>query len=147
MQYDNNQIAELTERVWNSFLGLDLSRSDEFGESGATFVTGCVQISGEWNGAVTLHCSEALARQATCIMFEIGEEEATFEEMQDAVGELTNMIGGNFKVLLPQPTQMSLPAVVEGSDYSLIVPGTHLQGTVAFKSTGHAMKVSVLEKT
>jgi len=147
MSLQDHDIAELTERVWSSFLGLDLSRTEWDATADlATCVTGCVQIAGEWNGAVTLHCSEPLARQATSILFETEAAEATFEEMQDTIGELTNMIGGNFKVLLPQPTQLSLPAVIEGSDYSLVIPGTTPQHVIHFESDGRPLRVSILAK-
>jgi chemotaxis protein CheX len=146
MEFSDSELAEVTERVWNSILGLDLAMAENGAEENAPFFTGCVQITGEWDGAVTLICPETLARQATSIMFEMEPDEASFEEVQDAVGELTNMIGGNFKVLLPQPSHMSLPAVVEGQSYNFMIPGTQVVNEVDLASAGKILKVTILEK-
>lgn len=37
------------------------------------------------------------------------------DEVRDAVGEIANILAGNLKCLIPAWTQMSIPAVVEGT--------------------------------
>ena len=56
------------------------------------------------------------------------------------------MLGGNLKVLLPQPSQMSLPAVIEGSDYKIMVPSTAVMNEVGFNSEGQPLRISILQK-
>jgi chemotaxis protein CheX len=146
MGFSDADLAEVTERIWSSILGLELELAPPNGNGDNRYFTGCVQITGEWEGAITIACSEHLARRATSIMFETPADEASFEEVQDAVGELTNMLGGNLKVLLPQPSQMSLPAVIEGSDYKFMVPSTSVMNEVGFNSAGHSLRISVLQK-
>ena len=46
------------------------------------------------------------------------EDEASEDDVADAVGELVNMIGGNVKSLVESPSALSLPHVVTQ-------PGTH----------------------
>ena len=70
-----------------------------------------------------LQVPEAVARRAAAVMFELDASAASLEDMQDAVGELTNMTGGNVKALLEGQCALSLPAVVEGRDYSIPCPG------------------------
>ena len=146
MGFSDADLAEVTERIWSSILGLELEQAPLNGSASDRYFTGCVQITGEWEGAITLACSEWLARHVTSIMFETPADEASFEEVQDAVGELTNMLGGNLKVLLPQPSQMSLPAVIEGSDYKIMVPSTAVMNEVGFNSEGHPLRISILQK-
>ncbi|NIQ01639.1 MAG: chemotaxis protein CheX, partial [Nitrospinaceae bacterium] len=55
-------------------------------------------------------CPIPLARQAAAIMFQLQEDTAGPEEIQDAFGELANITGGNIKALLPEPSYLSLPA-------------------------------------
>ena len=55
------------------------------------------------------------------------------------------MTGGNIKTLLPGPSQLSLPAVVEGSDYRVIVPGSHVVTQLAFECQGEPVKVTLLK--
>jgi CheY-specific phosphatase CheX len=81
--------------------------------SGKT-MTGCVQISGAWDGAVTIQCSPDLARAAAAAMLEMEAAATSFDDVRDALGEIANMVGGNLKALLPGPTNLSLPLVVEG---------------------------------
>jgi CheY-specific phosphatase CheX len=66
-------------------------------------------------------------------------------DVEDALGELTNMVAGNLKIVLPRPCQLSLPAVVEGIDYRVIVPGTKIAGQVLFESNSQPLLVTVLE--
>jgi chemotaxis protein CheX len=109
------QLHELTERVWSMVLGfriqpkaLDLTRADS-----EAFVVGRVMISGAWRGAVTLGCSSALARHAAATMFGKPDAEADAGEIRDALGELTNMVGGNFKTLLKGDCKLSVPSVLD----------------------------------
>jgi chemotaxis protein CheX len=87
-----------------------------------------------------------VARLAASIMFSNDPHKVTIADLQDAVAELVNMIGGNFKALLPETCYLSLPSVVEGGDYSARVPGSALLGRVPFVCEGHAMSITVLEK-
>src|SRR5262245_9205552 len=107
-------------------------------------LTGCVQITGAWEGAVILHCPSPLARKAAAIMFEMDAEAASDDEVKDALGELTNMIGGNVKAQLRQPSRLSLPSVTEGADYSVTVPGSRPLTKVTFDCDGQVMSVTLL---
>lgn len=148
MSVDADQIHELTESIWESMLGLAVARCEveETATNGDRSMTGCIQITGAWEGAVTLDCSLDFARRAAEIMFDLEPQAADSEEIKDALGELANMLGGNLKSLLPGPAHLSLPAITEGSDYSVTVQGSELVTQTTFKSEGHAVKVSLLKK-
>ena len=133
-QFGEEDITSLSELIWGSVLGLAVHRSDEPVEllPGETLV-GCVQITGSWDGAVTLECPTSLARRVSAIMFGLNEEDTTLEFTQDALGELTNMMGGNIKSsLLPELSSLGLPTVVNGDTYSARVTDTRLVTRIAF---------------
>ena len=44
------------------------------------------------------------------------------EAVRDALGELTNILGGNLKALLPGPCHLGLPTVGSGQDFSAGLP-------------------------
>jgi len=44
-------------------------------------------------------------------MFALPEEQLSDADIHDAVGELSNIVGGNIKSLLPPPTSLSIPFV------------------------------------
>ena len=47
------------------------------------------------------------------------------DDVRDVMGELANMVAGNLKSLLPRGVDLSMPSVVEGSDYALRVCGVN----------------------
>ena len=63
---------------------------------------------------------------------------------QDAIGELTNMLGGNVKGLVAEPSRLSLPTVVEGDRFSVRVPQrTQPRTALAFECAGEPCVVRV----
>lgn len=96
-------------------------------------MTGVVQISGGFTGALHLSCARQVVVNAAAKMFNRPENHISAEDLRDALGELTNMTAGNLKSRLPGSNSISLPTVVEGSDYevtrldSLIVAAAELQ--------------------
>ncbi len=89
---------------------------------------GCIEITGAWEVTVLVECSTELARQATARMFDKAAHEVEANEIRDAVGELTNMIGGGFKGLLPRPCFLSRPLLLDGNDYCVNLPSLRAQG-------------------
>jgi chemotaxis protein CheX len=143
------ELTEITERVWASLVEAPLLPRQPGqpapGPGSRTF-TGCVQITGAWEGAVTVHCSERLARLLTAAMFMVDPDDTSAEEVTDALGELANMVGGNVKALLPEPCRISLPAVADGMDYRLSVPGARPVSAVTWTCNGEPLMVRLLER-
>jgi len=77
-------------------------------------------------------------------MFRLGETPPTLEDIRDALGEVTNMTGGNIKALVSGTCHLSLPAVVEGKAYTIRVPSTQAVERVTFECDGMYGVVSVM---
>ncbi len=139
------QIAEITRDVWSSFLSLDLeiAPGDPRAALGGSTCTGCVHISGEWNGTVFLQCTAAHAQAAAEAMFMADPGTLGPDEIGDALGELTNMVGGNIKSLLPEPSRLSIPSVANGENYTVRVPGAVLVEAVRLIGPAGPVHVSV----
>jgi chemotaxis protein CheX len=139
------QIAEITRDVWSSFLSMDLEVGG--GDPTATLpgrsVTGCVHISGEWNGTVFVQCSAEQASSAAEAMFMADPGTLGEDEISDALGELTNMVGGNIKSLLPEPSRLSIPTVAGGDNYTVRVPGASLVDAVTLICQAGPVHISV----
>lgn len=117
MTLNANMLCEITEGVWGSVLGLEARCGGRGGESwggaGEDEVATCVEITGAWEGSVTLCCPTGLAARVASIMFGLGDIEADDPDLvNDALCELANMIGGNLKGLLPGPSILSVPKVL-----------------------------------
>ena len=151
MEFYHNALRETVRNIWTVTLGSSVEdRTDVEAalrrlSSGRT-LTACVHISGTWSGSVLIYCSADLARQAAAVMFGRGPDQVATEDIEDALGELANMTGGNMKALLPQPCELSLPAVVEGLDYHFVVPGSTIISRVLLASEDEPFLVTLLEK-
>jgi chemotaxis protein CheX len=118
------KLNEITKNVWSMVLGFRLQpvAFDEGKAAVQEFVLGQVTISGTWQGAVTLGCSSGLARRAAAAMFGKGPAEADAGEIRDALGELTNMVGGNYKTLLKGHCSLSVPNVMDTVPFGRVKP-------------------------
>lgn len=141
-----HQILEISQEIWESLLGMEIEGSDElsnaFADSKRT-VTGFVNIGGAWEGTILLEVSDTLSKAFAAAMLGISSDEVSDQDVADALGELTNMVGGNIKSLLPAPSNLSIPSVAEGSDYSIWAPGTDLLAQVTLRCNGHPMLITV----
>jgi chemotaxis protein CheX len=146
MLFDPSQVGQLVETIWTVVLGCDVRPAPwpnctAFEED---VLTGMVGITGSWEGIVALQCSETLARRAASIMFEQEPELLTIDQLEDALCELTNILGGNFKALLPPLCQLGLPSVVKGNSDSQAFAGDRVVTKLAFESSGLVFTVVII---
>ena len=140
-------VEQVTRTVWLALVEKELERAGSTSNRPeGRFLTGCVQITGEWEGAIVVSCAHSLAVSTTAFMFDMEVDEVTREELQDAIGELANMIGGNIKGLMPGPSRLSLPTVVDGTDYSTKIPGSEKMVESLLLSSGEPLVVTVLRR-
>jgi chemotaxis protein CheX len=147
MEMTEVDVAEVIESVFSGMLGFELHRthSDAAPAAGDRFI-GTVHITGSWSGSVVVECPEAFGRAVAATMFGTEPDAVEDDELIDVMGELANMTGGNVKSLLPGDAALSLPTVVRGADFRVVVPGTHLARSLAYESEGHVFQVRVLSK-
>lgn len=151
MQQLDVAIDEIVVTVWESMLGMAIVPDDAlhaFGHEAAHEHTyaGIVQIHGAWEGAVGVQCSARIARETAQVMFSLTGDTVAVDDLQDALGELTNVIGGNIKALLPEPCTLGLPVVVEGGDYRLRLPGANTVRRASFRMGEELVVVTMLER-
>ncbi len=123
MSLTPGELFEILETIWSTQLGFELDDDEQSAnvpaDSQEDLMTGIVQISGGFAGAVHLICARSVVRAAAAQMFSMPESDLGNEDIRDALGELANMVGGNLKTLLPGSEFISLPTVIEGSDYDV----------------------------
>ena len=147
MEMTDVDFAEVVENVFTGMLGFDLVRThtDHVAAREARYI-GTVHITGPWSGSVVVECPESFGRVVAAAMFGSEPEDVTDDELVDVVGELANMTGGNVKALLEGDSTLSLPTVVRGNDFCVVVPGTHLSRSLAYECSGHVFELRVLAK-
>lgn len=146
MKVSAAQIEDIVKMIWSTLLDVPIEKGGAPGPSDASTVTCVVSVDGAWHGAILLRCPLALATLVTTAMLQ-GDDEPTFDEVSDALGELTNMVAGNVKALLPQPSAISLPTVALGSHYEISVVGARTVATVALVSESYPLVVSIVQRS
>jgi len=142
----SEDIASIVGSVFEATFGLVVERVDPAATKTEPMSSSLIGIAGSWDGAVIIECTPALAVSLAAIMFGVTERELAVDQLEDTLGELVNMIGGNFKALLPPPCTLSLPTVVEGKDYRVRVPGATIVRDLHFAIEGGFMRVLIAER-
>lgn len=140
-------IHEAVETIWRSMLELEIQRDDGSPVAWSTDerpLIGRVTIHGSWQGCVLLVCPMAVARAAAAAMFKIPPPAVTEAQSRDTVGELTHMLGGNLKSLLPAPCRLSLPVVTEY--YNNIAVAGRPAGRALLRCDGQPLQISLFEQ-
>jgi chemotaxis protein CheX len=140
----DEEILAITRDVWESFTGRTIELADDqLRPDGGDVTVGSVTVTGEWQANVLLACPAQLARMAASAMFDLPAAQLDDEQVADALGELTNMIGGNVKSLIPGPSRLSMPTVTVGTSSAAPIPGAALVSTVSLACEGLPLTVSV----
>lgn len=69
---------------------------------------------------------ETADRLARSLLLKEDDEPVTLEDVQDALGEVANVVGGNLKAMMPEGSSLTLP-VVEHAEPSASRPADHEQ--------------------
>jgi chemotaxis protein CheX len=112
-------------------------------------ITAMVGFAGLFNGLVSLHVPQKLALSFTSSMIGMDVTELN-EDVNDALGEIANMIAGSFKHHLSKDgheVRLSTPSVVTGKEY-VISSGTLANTlTLLFDSNEEWFMISVVVET
>ena len=133
--------------IFASILGLDLTPAPGeplIANDGHRRWSGCIAMSGDWRGAVTLSCLEPMARTITAAMFGTEPDTSTDAEIQDAIGEMANMFGGQVKSVLGDRSVLGLPVVIEGDNFETTVPHSHAVVKLHFHCESHPVDVVIV---
>ena len=112
-----SDINQIMQDIWSGFLQLQLKECDPSKLTPHESFVGKIQIIGnEQNWEVILSCGTDASRAAAGAMFMADPSTVPDDDVKETVAELTNMIGGNIKTLLPGHNTLSLPLISSGSD-------------------------------
>jgi chemotaxis protein CheX len=140
-------LVRIVKDIFATMLAMEVGVEDAPGprEAPAVVVTASMHLGGAWSGAVLLQCSQAAACEFTAVMLGAGKPETATDDVKDVMGEMINMVAGNFKAALGGGAHLSLPTVVEGADYRFRILRGHETASVAFQTPAGAVYVSLIE--
>jgi chemotaxis protein CheX len=113
-------ILELAvQEVFEIMLGCRLEPAAGSEQKVASEVTAMVGLAGELCGILSMGCGSRSAHLIAARM--LGSDVASGEQVWDALGEICNMIAGNFKNKLSGTADrcmLSVPTVITGAEYN-----------------------------
>jgi chemotaxis protein CheX len=113
-----------TKEVFETMVMMTLEDSYPLKEPVTTFhcsVTGMVGLAGTYTGILSIHCPKPLALKVTSNMLGMEVDEVD-DDVNDALGEIANMLGGYVKQILSKgglDINLSIPTVIAGEDYTV----------------------------
>ncbi len=118
-----NCIVKATTEVFRTMMNLKVVAGEvsiEKSQMRKAEVIGSIGVAGFLTGSISVFMPKSLARQAAAAMLMLDDaEELADGDLIDAIGELTNMVGGSIKTSLFQKTPLfdiSVPSVYVGED-------------------------------
>ena len=117
-------IVDATREVFTTMVALEVDDCYPLVEPVTQFhfsVTGMVGMAGSYTGMLSIHCPAPLAMRITSNMLGMDVEEIG-EDVNDALGEIANMLGGHVKQVLSKgglDLNLSIPTVISGETYTI----------------------------
>ena len=141
METDTSTIVQIVSNVFEEMFDLptELVASAEF-EFKQPRVVASIRISGAVEELVVVEAPDATARMISETMFDADPGTLEPDEIQDAIGEVVNMIGGNIKGMYEGESQLSLPCVTQECDAA--ESGSHSGVQIFINVAGQPLFVS-----
>jgi CheY-specific phosphatase CheX len=141
----STEVDLIVAAVFQAMLGLEVEPAGEVQPSEPAEMNATVHLGGTWDGALMLETSRSQACRLAGRFLSIDPPPAVDDNVRDVMGELANMIGGNLKCALAPGATLSMPAVTDGSDYSLRIGNGVLVEKRAFSCAEGLFWVSRIE--
>ena len=151
------QIEKLTsqavQEVFESMVSMQMSCEAPLapgGDPGGQII-GAVGFIGEANGVICLGAGLGFVKVITSRMLGIPESEVNEEDMvNDAIGELSNMVAGYVKSHLfdgGRRCTLTIPSIVRGQGLSVASPSNVERAILGFQNGDHHMVAEILLKS
>ncbi|CCG05734.1 chemotaxis protein CheX [Blastococcus saxobsidens] len=109
---DEATVLSIAEETWVALVGEDEVLVPIPGAAPVDIVSSWVDVVGPWTGSVVLTTGRGTAEELSrALLREAVPEVLEHEDVEDAFGEIANVVGGNVKAALPGPSGLSLPQV------------------------------------
>jgi chemotaxis protein CheX len=135
-----DDVWNVVEEVWESMLGCAPAPAEPVAVQD-DWLTAVVTVDGDWSGAVALSCSPRTAVQVGRALLDLtgDEPDPEPEDVEDAVREVVNVLGGNVKALVPGGRALGLPVLVPSAS----AVGGDLVGALDVGWPGHVARLGL----
>ncbi len=121
-------IIETAKEIFSTMLMVEISEKAGGTDESINLddnVSGVIGLAGTHKGVLAIHLPNITAKKLTASFLGMGEDEVE-DDIDDAVGEIANMLGGNVKSLLSskgRDIELSLPSIIKGKGYTFHTKG------------------------
>jgi len=118
----SGKIIDATNEIFSSMVMMEVSVKGDVQSTLAPLensITGVIGLAGTHKGVLAMHFPNPVAMAITGSFLGMDVDEIN-EDVEDAVGELANMLGGSVKSILSakgRDIDLSLPSVISGKNY------------------------------
>lgn len=118
----SGKIIEATNEIFSSMVMMEVSVTGPVQSklpSLENSITGVIGLAGTHKGVLAMHFPHPVAMAITGSFLGMDVDEIN-EDVEDAVGELANMLGGSVKSILSangRDIELSLPSIISGKNY------------------------------
>ncbi|MDJ0623905.1 MAG: chemotaxis protein CheX [Desulfocapsaceae bacterium] len=116
------RIAASAIEIFTTMVMMEVAVAEDIDENYgklANSITGVIGLTGNYKGVLAVHLPHQVAFAITGNFLGVEVSEMN-EDVEDAIGEIANMIGGNVKSMLSEKGRdidLSLPSTVSGKEY------------------------------
>jgi len=139
-------LKHATVEVFEMMAGVQLELGAKTNVAARGEQTAMVGLAGALCGMVTIGCSAHVSHRLASLMLG-GDAASNPATARDALGELCNMVAGNFKAKisnLADRCMLSVPTVITGSDYTMETVESTEAIVVDFVCENYPVRVSLV---
>ena len=142
-----------TRSVFHTMLSMEVNigDADSTMELSGAKIVGSVSFTGDVVGNFCIHITQNFARIMAAAMLGMEPDEIEDDdEINDVIGEVSNMIGGDLKSKLCDagfPCMLSIPSVTTGGDFRIESKGWARHEKIAFQQNDQTSLVEVFVKS
>lgn len=126
------EVRQIVQSVFETMMGLRTRELDSPWTPAKGRITSAVYLTGEWNGAVLVECGRTEACRLAGKFLMMDSPPELDDGVRDVMGELANMIGGNFKCVMTAGIKLSIPSVFDGASNAVHLCGAQVAMRLSF---------------
>lgn len=145
---EHNYEAEINQTVLDLFrtmLNTEVTPTTEGVPPGQDMITAMMAFAGTWKGNLVLECDRAQALRFAQRFLQCDELDETSEDVSSSLAELSNIIAGNLKAVMPSGVNIGTPSVIEGQAYAVRICGGKVINHTVFATDAGPFSVRLVE--